>query len=290
MLVYPEHRGNLGAFCVFGDTMRVRKIAVFIDGGFFLKRLPQLVEQRFRDTPEAVAETARVLCKKHILRLVGDEEREDGRWLDHAYRFFYYDARPYEGVAHHPLANRQIQYKYSPEADFRRKLFAELRKKRKFALRLGRVERTGGWQIRNEKLTKRLLKTKNISGVLKRLAEGETVDPEGLSEEQRAELQLLAESWDGLSDRDVDLSLRQKGVDMRLGIDITSITLKKQADTLILVTGDSDFVPAAKLARREGAEVILDPLRQSVKPELYEHIDGLSSVLGRDTEENAQET
>ncbi len=152
-------------------------------------------------------------------------------------------------------------YKSSKEAEFRRKLFVELRKKRKFALRLGRVEKAGGWRIRNEKLTKRLLKTKNVSGVLKRLAEGEAVDPEELSEERRAELRLLAESWDGLSEKDVDLSLRQKGVDMRLGIDIASITLKKQADTLILVTGDSDFVPAAKLARREGAEVILDPLR-----------------------------
>ncbi len=269
--------------------MRVRKIAVFIDGGFFLKRLPRLVEQRFRDTPEAVAETARVLCKKHILRLVGNEGRDDGRWLDHAYRFFYYDAWPYEGVAHHPLANRQIHYESSEEAEFRRKLFEELRKKRKFALRLGRVERTGGWQIRDEKLTKRLLKTKNVSELLRRLAEGEAVRPEELSDEQRAELRLLAEGWNGLSDRDVALSLRQKGVDMRLGIDIASITLKKQADTLVLVTGDSDFVPAAKLARREGAEVILDPLRQSVKPELYEHIDGLSSVLDREAGEDMQE-
>ena len=84
-------------------------------------------------------------------------------------------------------------------------------------------------------------------------------------------------------------SLRQKGVDMCLGIDITSITLKKQADTLILVTGDSDFVPAAKLARREGAEVILDPMRQSVKPELHEHIDGLCSVLGQEGEGDERE-
>ncbi len=290
MLVYPEHCRNLGAFCISGNAMRIRRIAVFIDGGFFLKRLPQLVDKRFRDSPEAVAETARVLCKKHILRLVGNEERGDGRWLDHAYRFFYYDAWPYEGVAHHPLANRQIQYKRSQEAEFRRKLFAELRKKRKFALRLGRVDKTGGWQIRNEKLTKRLLKTKDFSEFLRRIAEGETISPEELSKEQQEELRRLADSWGDLVDKDIVLSLRQKGVDMRLGIDIASITLKRQADTLILVTGDSDFVPAAKLARREGAEVILDPLWQSVKPELYEHIDGLGSVLGREINEGTQET
>lgn len=77
------------------------------------------------------------------------------------------------------------------------------------------------------------------------------------------------------------LGLRQKGVDMRIGLDITSITLKKQADTIILVTGDSDFVPAAKLARREGVEFILDPMWQSIGDDLFEHIDGLVSVLGQ---------
>ena len=64
---------------------------------------------------------------------------------------------------------------------------------------------------------------------------------------------------------------------MRIGLDIASITLKKQAQTIILVAGDSDFVPAAKLARREGMEFILDPLWQKVSPDLFEHIDGLQS-------------
>jgi uncharacterized LabA/DUF88 family protein len=43
---------------------------------------------------------------------------------------------------------------------------------------------------------------------------------------------------------------------MRIGLDIASMTLKRQVDTVILVTGDSDFVPAAKLARREGVEFL----------------------------------
>ena len=68
---------------------------------------------------------------------------------------------------------------------------------------------------------------------------------------------------------------------MRLGLDIASITLKRQASIIILVTGDSDFVPAAKLARREGVRVILDPLWQSVRDSLFEHIDGLYSGFAR---------
>ncbi|MEM9421935.1 MAG: NYN domain-containing protein, partial [Pseudomonadota bacterium] len=85
-----------------------------------------------------------------------------------------------------------------------------------------------------------------------------------------------------LSDDDLTFGLRQKGVDMRIGLDIASITLKKQAKTIVLVSGDSDFVPAAKLARREGAEFILDPMWRSVTGELFEHIDGMHSPLTRE--------
>ena len=80
-----------------------------------------------------------------------------------------------------------------------------------------------------------------------------------------------------LTDADFTPNLYQKGVDMRIGIDIASITLKKQADTIILVSGDSDFAPAARLARREGVTFILDPLWWGVLPDLHEHIDGLRS-------------
>ena len=37
----------------------------------------------------------------------------------------------------------------------------------------------------------------------------------------------------------------------------------------------SDFVPVAKQARREGVVFILDPMRTVIKPDLFEHIDGI---------------
>ena len=64
---------------------------------------------------------------------------------------------------------------------------------------------------------------------------------------------------------------------MRIGLDIASITLKRQASVIVLVTGDSDFVPAVKLARREGVQVVLDPLWKSIPDDLREHIDALRS-------------
>src|SRR5258708_2708416 len=38
--------------------MRIRRIAVLIDGSYFLKRLPKLVEPRYCTTPKQVADTA----------------------------------------------------------------------------------------------------------------------------------------------------------------------------------------------------------------------------------------
>ena len=103
-LTYPERVPKPWGFLRFGaGPVRVRRIAILIDGGFFIKRLPRVVGTRFRSTPEAVAETARILCKRHVQRLIGERERdENSRWLDHVYRLFYYDARPYDGVSHHP--------------------------------------------------------------------------------------------------------------------------------------------------------------------------------------------
>jgi uncharacterized LabA/DUF88 family protein len=54
---------------------------------------------------------------------------------------------------------------------------------------------------------------------------------------------------------------------------------KKLVDQIILIAGDSDFVPAAKLARRDGIDFILDPMWATIRPDLHEHIDGLRSVL-----------
>ena len=84
-----------------------------------------------------------------------------------------------------------------------------------------------------------------------------------------------------MTERDVKYDVRQKGVDMRIGLDIASRAYKKLVDQIILVAGDSDFVPAAKLARREGIDFLLDPMWASIREDLHEHIDGVCSVFPR---------
>ena len=56
---------------------------------------------------------------------------------------------------------------------------------------------------------------------------------------------------------------------------------KVPLDQILLIAGDSDFVPAAKLARREGIDFILDPMWATIKDNLFEHIDGLYSQWGK---------
>lgn len=82
-------------------------------------------------------------------------------------------------------------------------------------------------------------------------------------------------------DSDLKIQVTQKGVDMRIGLDIASLSYKKLVDQIVLISGDSDFVPAAKLARKEGIDFILDPLGAKINEKLYEHIDGLNTKDNR---------
>jgi len=254
--------------------MRIRRVAILIDGGFFLKRLPKIVGEDRRDSAEKVADIINLMCRNHIRYLT---KCPKGQWQDHVYRIFFYDAVPYDGKAHHPLENKSIDFSKTETATFRSDLFDRLRKQRKVALRLGKVTREGDWSPPAEKV-RRVLATRDwLAAIdLTGLDEGGNVT---LTKAQVEQAKSLQKKWADIKNEDVTLGLRQKGVDMRIGLDIASLTLKRQADTIILVSGDSDFVPAAKLARREGVEFILDPLWQSVNDDLFEHIDGLQSGL-----------
>ena len=80
-----------------------------------------------------------------------------------------------------------------------------------------------------------------------------------------------------LTPDDFHLNLQQKGVDTRIGIDIANVALNQYADTIVLLASDADFVPVAKLARKQGVDVILDPLFGNVSNQLQKHVDGKKS-------------
>lgn len=60
---------------------------------------------------------------------------------------------------------------------------------------------------------------------------------------------------DELRDSDFEPIFEQKGVDMRIGLDIASFAHLRSVDRILLVSGDTDMIPAIKHARKSGLEV-----------------------------------
>jgi len=79
---------------------------------------------------------------------------------------------------------------------------------------------------------------------------------------------------------DIRFGLEQKGVDMRSGMDFATLSLKQLVDRIILISGDTDMVPAMKLARREGIQVCLVQVgsRGRLAPSLIEHADLVRTI------------
>ena len=159
------------------------------------------------------------------------------------YRVFYYDCPPINKQVYHPLLKQAIDLGKTSDYIWANEFLKELKHQRKFALRLGRLaEEQAFFNIKPESFRKLINNTLEIKD---------------------------------LTEKDFSLSVTQKGVDMRIGVDISSLAFKNQVDRIILISGDSDFVPAAKQARREGIDFILDPMRSPIKDDLFEHIDGM---------------
>lgn len=217
------------------------KTAIMIDGGFYRKRAQHLWGKK---TAEARAKEMEAYCQAHLKRMDGSAKRS-------LYRIFYYDCAPIGRKSiYHPLTKQNVDLDKSDTYTWTMAFLAELRKRRKFAVRLGEMSGQAYYNLRPDS-TKRLMQ-----GTIK---------------------------LEELTEADFAFSAQQKGVDMRIGIDIASVTYKKQVDQIILISGDSDFVPAAKMARREGVDFILDPMWADIRSDLFEHIDGLESCWGKDS-------
>lgn len=209
------------------------KIAVLIDGGFFIKRFNTLYNKDKKMSGAEVAEHLYTMAHKHV----GNRNI--------LYRIFYYDCEPLSKKAHNPISGKAVDFSKSEEYKFRIELIEALKKKRKVALRIGMLKDNKSWAIR-PRVVKDLL-----AGKIK---------------------------MEDIREDDIFFEVRQKGIDMKIGVDIASLALKRFVDCIVLFSGDSDFVPASKLARREGVDFVLDPMFANVEPQLFEHIDGMKSV------------
>jgi uncharacterized LabA/DUF88 family protein len=76
------------------------------------------------------------------------------------------------------------------------------------------------------------------------------------------------------TDADFAPDFEQKGVDMRIGLDIASYAENRSAERIVLVTNDTDCVPAMKYGRKAGLQTVIIELPNGrPAPELTMHAD-----------------
>lgn len=214
--------------------------AILVDGGFYRRRSYKCFGDK---SPQERADELEEYCIRHL------NERKGFR--HNLYRIFYYDCPPTSKVVYNPLTKEQVDLSKTDMYQWSINFFDCLKRKRKFALRYGKLADSQAFYNLTAKTFKKL-----CNGSLK---------------------------FEDVNEKDCMLNIEQKGVDMRIGLDIASLAYKKQVNQIVLISGDSDFVAAAKLARREGIDFILDPLGTNIKPDLFEHIDGLKTCDKRFT-------
>jgi len=164
------------------------------------------------------------------------------------FRMYYYDCYPYEGTTTNPIDGSVNDHGAAPFTTGRKRLLNDLVIKDHVAYRKG-VLSFDGWQIKGS-TAKRLMEQAK-SG---------------------------AATPSHLASTDVFPKFSQKRVDMNIGLDVAWLSSKRIVDRIILVTADSDFIPAMKFARREGVQIVLIPMEGRPKFELKEHADIIRSV------------
>ena len=158
------------------------------------------------------------------------------------YRVFYYTANPLSAKATHPLTKSTLNFGTTNAHSRNLQLIDSLENEPDFAVRRGTLAHQG-WEIG--------------PAAVKLLLAGDKTE---------------------IEPQDIIPKITQKGVDMRIGLDIASLAIKRLVSAIVLVTGDADLVPAMKVARREGLRVFLDTISHpSVRPELKLHADRIIS-------------
>ncbi len=192
---------------------------------------------------KSAEERANELFRYCLLHISEPDEPRD------LYRIFYYDCPGLTRQITHPLTGRVTDFSIGTGTQWTKAFFEKLATKRKVAIRRGELA---------ENQAEYILKSAALNDLLRG-----------------------NKSVQDLTESDFRLDVKQKGVDMRIGLDATSIAMGRLADQIVLIAGDSDFLPVAKIARRSGIDFILDPMKQMPKANLQEHVDGIETFTDK---------
>ena len=154
------------------------------------------------------------------------------------YRIFYYDCGPF-GLEVKDLVGNVVDFSKTKHFAYQKSLLAFIAKQPFVAVRLGMLSYRG-WALKSHIVR---------------------------------ELQKNPQAKKAFTFKDFVPDFQQKGVDMRIGLDVALLAMDGLVDRVVLITADSDFIPAMKLARREGLQVVLSSLASRTKRELLDHAD-----------------
>lgn len=220
----------------------MKKTALLIDGGWFSKGLGKIL-----NLPNRWPNAAQVVKNARAV-LEADEE---------LFRIFYYDCEPFDREVTNPVDGSKVNYKNMPAYAARKQFFFDLGQTGYVALRRGELK-ARGWEF--------------SSHYRAALMAGGAAAPAPAAPAAAAP----APAAVAPTPQDVYPNFEQKGVDMRIGIDVATLSLKRVVDRIILFSGDTDMIPAMKLARREGLQVFVVKLNPwPLKHTLIEDSDGV---------------
>lgn len=199
---------------------KINKVAILIDGGFFIQRFKALNKKN--PTKSDVETLITDVISKVSLKSGNTAE-------DILFRTYYYDCMPYAKSITALDKTTIIDFSKSPVYHTQTNFIDNLKEIDQFALRLGELS-FNGWKLNVYK-----------------------------------------------PDAKPTPDFRQKGVDMKIGLDMAWMAGKKTINKIVLVAGDSDFISPIKFVRREGILVYLYPMGNNIKGELQEHSDFILS-------------
>lgn len=213
---------------------------------FYLKKVAIIVDGQFlmHRIKDALNETKYPTADEISLLLNDLAKNTD----EEVYRIFFYQGEHSKQKTEKPISKTEVEFKDSEIAKYSTELLATLSKKELMAVRVGDT-RFRGWKL------KKWVQNKFITSQFN----------------------------EKLSDDHFTPEFQQKGVDIKIGLDVAWLASKRLVDRIILVTGDSDFVPAIKFARREGLQVVILKIGPKKIHETLEiHSDFIREITNED--------
>jgi uncharacterized LabA/DUF88 family protein len=191
--------------------------------------------------------SARLKGHKNVVELEHIQTVVEGCLNDdeELFRVYYYTAPPFQKVIVHPFTKEKFDFRTTRMAKLSESLQKSIRLAPHFALRQGELRmRQGDWICRCEDVKDGNMKASDLA-------------------------------WQP--------HLRQKEVDIKIGLDMAWLSSKRIVDWICIISGDTDFTPAMKFARREGVRIrTIGFINRTPHNKLREHSDDVKILKLRE--------